>query len=64
MRSGRHISSQLPGSDPPRAPFDSSLGLLVHDENTHPERAKVKRRAIQTSPETGDRHVVSIWDIS
>ena len=30
MRSGHHISSQLPGTDPPGASFDSPLGLLFH----------------------------------
>lgn len=60
MRSGRHISSQLPGSDPPGAPFDSPYGLLVRSENTHPERAKVKRRSILVPPETGGRCGVPI----
>lgn len=30
MRSGHHISSQLPGTDPPGASFDSPLGLPFH----------------------------------
>lgn len=63
MRSGRHISSQLPGSDPPGAPFDSPYGWLVHSENTHSERAKVKRRSDRSflvPPETSGRCSVPI----
>jgi len=59
MRSGRHISSQLPGSDPPGASFDSPYGLLVRSENTHPERAKVKRK-VHTGSSRNGRYAISI----